>query len=89
MVNYLKKKFTLVLYFLFTLCIVISRYTLTASVVCSPLWPSYEIGTCGFSAKHTSLSSKSNDWLARNQDNVTNIGVPYLSIDCCFSELEL
>ena len=31
----------------------------------------YEIGICCFSAKHASLRSKSKDWLARNQNNVS------------------
>ena len=30
----------------------------------------YDIGKFCFSAKHTSLRSKSKDWLARNQNNV-------------------
>jgi hypothetical protein len=32
------------------------------------------IGICYFSAKHTALSRKSKDWLARNQDNVSKWG---------------
>ena len=31
----------------------------------------YEIGICYFSAKHTALRRNSKDWLARNQDNVS------------------
>jgi len=31
----------------------------------------YEIGICCFSAKHVALRSKSKDWLARNQNNVS------------------
>ena len=31
----------------------------------------YNIGICCFSAKHTALSRKSNVWLARNRDNVS------------------
>ena len=31
----------------------------------------YEIGICCFSAKHTALRKKSKDWLARNQNNVS------------------
>ncbi len=31
----------------------------------------YEIGICCFSAKHTSLRRNSKDWLARNQNNVS------------------
>ena len=31
----------------------------------------YKIGICCFSAKHGALMSKSNDWLAQNQNNVS------------------
>jgi hypothetical protein len=31
----------------------------------------YEIGICCFSAKHATLRRKSKDWLARNQNNVS------------------
>jgi hypothetical protein len=31
----------------------------------------YAIGICCFSAKHAALRSRSKDWLARNQDNVS------------------
>ena len=31
----------------------------------------YNIGICCFSAKHTALRRKSKDWLAQNQDNVS------------------
>ena len=34
----------------------------------------YEIGICCFSAKHTALRRKSKDWLAQNQDNVSERG---------------
>ena len=34
----------------------------------------YEIGICCFSAKHAALGRKSKDWLARNQDNVSEWG---------------
>jgi hypothetical protein len=34
----------------------------------------YEIGICCFSAKHAALRRKSKDWLARNQDNVSEWG---------------
>ena len=30
----------------------------------------YKIGICCFSAKHAALKRKSDDWLARNQNNV-------------------
>ena len=31
----------------------------------------YKIGICCFSAKYAALRSKSKDWLARNQNNVS------------------
>jgi len=31
----------------------------------------YKSGICCFSAKHETLKNKSKDWLARNQDNVS------------------
>ena len=31
----------------------------------------YEIGTCCFSSKHAALRGKSKDWLAQNQDNMS------------------
>ena len=31
----------------------------------------YKIGICCFSAKHAALMRKSKDWLARNQNNVS------------------
>ena len=31
----------------------------------------YKIGICCFSAKHVALRRKSKDWLARNQNNVS------------------
>ena len=31
----------------------------------------YNIGICCFSSKHASLKRKSKDWMARNQDNVS------------------
>ena len=34
----------------------------------------YESGICCFSAKHVALRRKSKDWLARNQDNVSEWG---------------
>ena len=33
--------------------------------------PDYKIGIYCFFAKHTALNRKSKDWLARNQDNVS------------------
>ena len=33
-----------------------------------------KIGMCCFSAKHAALRRKINDWLARNQDNVSEWG---------------
>jgi hypothetical protein len=41
---------------------------------CGRLWvraKDYKIGICCFSAKHAALRKKSKDWLARNQDNVS------------------
>ena len=34
----------------------------------------YKIGFCCFSAKHEALRRKNKDWLARNQDNVSEWG---------------
>ena len=34
----------------------------------------YKIGICCFSAKHAALRRKSKDWLARNQNNVSEVG---------------
>jgi hypothetical protein len=34
----------------------------------------YKIDICCFSAKHTALRSKSKDWFARNQNNVSEWG---------------
>ena len=34
----------------------------------------YKIGICCFSAKHAALRKKSKDWLARNQNNVSEWG---------------
>ena len=34
----------------------------------------YKIGMCCFSGKYTALSRKSKDWLARNQNNVSEWG---------------
>jgi len=34
----------------------------------------YKIGICCFYAKHAGLKRKSKDWLARNQDNVSEWG---------------
>jgi hypothetical protein len=44
----------------------------------------YEIGMCCFSAKHAALRSKSKDWLAQNQNNVSEWSDRH-----CFSELAL
>ena len=38
----------------------------------------YKIGFCCFSAKHTALRRKSKDWLARNQDNVSEWSDMYI-----------
>jgi len=34
----------------------------------------YKIGICCFSTKHAALRRKSKDWLARNQDNMSEWG---------------
>jgi hypothetical protein len=34
----------------------------------------YKIGICCFSAKHATLRRKNKDWLARNHDNVSELG---------------
>ena len=34
----------------------------------------YKIGICCFPAKHAALMSKNKDWLARNQNNVSEWG---------------
>jgi hypothetical protein len=34
----------------------------------------YKIGICCFSAKHAALRTKSKDWLAENQDNMSEWG---------------
>ena len=34
----------------------------------------YEIGICFFSTKHAALRKKSKNWLAQNQDNVSEWG---------------
>ena len=49
----------------------------------------YKIGICCFSAiKHAALRRKSKDWLAQNQDNVSEWN--HMSTgNCCFSELAL
>ena len=45
----------------------------------------YKIGVCCFSYKHAALRSKSKDWLAQNQDNVSewsNMSVHGLLFQC-------
>ena len=34
----------------------------------------YKIGICCFSAHHAALKRRSKDWLARNQENVSEMG---------------
>jgi len=46
-----------------------------------------KIGIFCFSAKHAALRSMSKDWLARNQNNVSEWTC--LSTDYCFSELNV
>jgi hypothetical protein len=43
---------------------------------------------CCFYAKHAALRTKSKDWLAQNQDDVSEFG-DMSTADCCFSELAL
>ena len=43
----------------------------------------YKIGSCCFSAIHAVFRGKGKDWLAVNQNNVSEWQ------DCCFSELAL
>ena len=38
----------------------------------------YKLGMCCFSAKYTALRRKSKDLLARNQDNVSELGNMYI-----------
>jgi hypothetical protein len=45
----------------------------------------YKIGICCFSAKNAALRRKSKDWLARNQNNVSewsDISTQWLLLDC-------
>ena len=39
-----------------------------------PRWGQTKIGICCFSSKHAALRRKSKDWLAQNQDNVSEWG---------------
>jgi hypothetical protein len=48
----------------------------------------YKIGICSFSVKHAVLRRKNKDWVAQNQDNVSEWEI-CLSAGCCFSELAL
>jgi hypothetical protein len=48
----------------------------------------YKIGIYCFSAKRAELRSKSNDWLTRNQNNVSS-GPTCRHADCCLIELAL
>ena len=47
-----------------------------------------KIGICCFSFKYAASRRKNKDWLARNQDNVSNQAT-CLPADCSFSELAL
>ena len=47
-----------------------------------------ELGICCSSAKYAALRSKSKDWLARNQNNVS-VWSDMSTRDCCFSELAI
>ena len=44
------------------------------ATICSNKPKNYAIPTCCFSAMHTVLRGKSKNWLARNQDNVSEWG---------------
>ena len=59
-----------------------------ASSVVDRGFKNYKIGICCFSAKQATLQRKSKDWLAWNQDNVSEWGEMSI-LDCCFSELAL
>jgi hypothetical protein len=48
----------------------------------------YKISICWFSSKHAALRRKSKDWLARNQNNVSEWSNMSIA-DCCFSVLAL
>ena len=48
----------------------------------------YKIGICCYSAKHTSLWCKSKDWLAQNQENVSEWSNTSTR-NCSFSDLAL
>ena len=48
----------------------------------------YKIDICCFSGKHSALRKRSKDWLAWNQDNVSEWATS-LSVECCFSVLAL
>jgi hypothetical protein len=48
----------------------------------------YKIGICCFSSKHAAFRRKSKDWMARNQNNMSEWS-DMSTADCCFSELAL
>jgi len=72
------------LLFLFSIYLFFCFYLLASSAVDRGFEPrsgptkDYEIGICFFSAKHAALRRKIKDWLARNQNNVSEWG--YMSI---------
>jgi hypothetical protein len=47
-----------------------------------------KMGICCFSAKHAALRSKNTDWLAWNQDTVSEWGNMFPAA-CCFNERAL
>ena len=49
----------------------------------------YEIGICCFSVKHTAFRRQSKDWLARNQNNVSEWGRHVYPLTVGFIELPL
>jgi hypothetical protein len=67
---------------------------LTQSVVYRGLKPrsgqtkDYKIDICCFSTKHVALRSKNKDWLAQNQ-NVMSEWSDMSNLGCCFVELVL
>ena len=49
----------------------------------------YKIGFCSFSAKHASIRSNNKDWLARNQNNLSEWNDIFTRRLSGFSELAL
>ena len=53
---------------------ILSSFTITASSADRVKPKTHKIGMCCFSEKHATLMRKSKDWLARNQDNISERG---------------